>query len=117
MRPLLHLLLYVVLSASAIGQASYSDGANQKFVHHDDAAGFFLIESLQPGMTLYGLSRTYNISIEAIFTANPDLNPSAIPLGYPVNIPINTQAIVYSSPQGNGESIPIYYRVQPKETL
>jgi LysM repeat protein len=68
-------------------------------------------------MTLYGLSKKYNVSIDSILEKNPDLNPEAIPLGYPVNIPIFTKALSFVQPEIEGISIPVCYRVQPKETL
>jgi len=92
-------------------------------------------------MTLYSLSRKYNVGIDTLLAANPDLDPQAIPLGYPVNVPIYAKAISSRNPvqppmtglnslqeevgtdsiqQGNrfrDEGIPLYYRVQPKETL
>lgn len=98
-------------------QSTVLDESTQKFIYHNEPTGFVLIESLDPGMTLYGLSRKYNLSIGYMLDANPDLNPEAIPLGYPVNIPIDIKAITFTLPQMQTESFPVFYRVQPKETL
>ncbi len=92
-------------------------GHNQKFIHQDDANGLILIESLNPGMTLYSLSRKYNVTIDLILATNPDLSPNAIPLGYPVNIPVDKRSISFVQPPENEERIWLSYRVQPKETL
>jgi LysM repeat protein len=68
-------------------------------------------------MTLYSLARKYNVGMDSILAANPDLNPQAIPLGYPVNIPMYAKAITVVAPLQSEDAIPVYYRVQPKETL
>ena len=115
MRNLLPLLLIIGLHLNLQSQGGTTN-ANQKFVHYVEPTGLVLIESIEPGMTLYSLSRKYNVSLDSILEANPDLNPGSIPLGYPVNIPIYPKAI-FHSPTDGIESIPIYYRVQPKETL
>ena len=117
MRAPLLLLLCLCLHFSLQSQGVVPDNASQKFIHHIDPIGLVLIESIEPGMTLYGLSKKYNVSLDSILIANPDLNPGAIPLGYPVNIPIYPKAISLTAPESPVLSIPVYYRVQPKETL
>ncbi len=100
-----------------MGQEEHGEIPNKKFVHYMDHTGLVLIESLEPGMTLYGLSRKYNVSIDSILAANPDLDPTAIPLGYPVNIPVYPSSLSFSSPTTPEVGIGLYYHVQPKETL
>jgi LysM repeat protein len=94
-----------------------ASNGTQKFVHYLEPGGLVLIESIEPGMTLYGLSKKYNVSLDSILEANPDLNPGVIPLGFPVNIPIYAKALSCAEPEGTEPAIPLYYRVQPKETL
>ncbi|HJW30295.1 MAG TPA: LysM peptidoglycan-binding domain-containing protein, partial [Saprospiraceae bacterium] len=91
--------------------------ARQKFIHYAEPNGFVMIEAIEPGMTLYSLSRKYNIGIDSILAVNPDLDPQAIPLGYPVNIPLCSKAITFHEPSEPDAEIPLYYRVQPKETM
>lgn len=98
-------------------QYSPTPGERQKFMHYVENSGFVLIEAIEPGMTMYRLSVKYNIGIDSLLVANPDLNPQAIPLGYPVNIPIDQHAISFVTPENLNEVIPLYYRVQSKETL
>jgi hypothetical protein len=57
------------------------------------------------------------VSIDSILEANPDLNPGAVPHGYPVNVPIYAKAISFTPPPVPADTIPVFYRVQPKETL
>lgn len=89
----------------------------QKFLHFVEPIGLVLIEAIEPGMTLYGQARKYNVSLDSVLQANPDLDPQAIPLGYPLQIPIFPKAISITPPEGTDDAIPVYYRVQPKETL
>lgn len=113
-------LLFVSLLCQTLtlfAQAENTEIPNKKFVHYLEHTGLILIESLDPGMTLYGLSRKYNVSVDSILAANPDLAPNAIPLGYPVNIPIYPNSISFTPPSGTAREMALYYHVQPKETL
>ncbi len=111
------LLLLWLLWEPSTAQTPSPAQAAQRFVHYVEPFGLVLIEAIQPGMTLYGLARQYNVSIDSILWANTDLDPHAIPLGYPVNIPIYAGAVSSTAPDQPDESFPLYYRVQPRETL
>lgn len=111
------LLLCFALASTFQISAQSANEASQKFLHHIDPVGLVIIEKMETGVTLYSLSRKYNVSIDSILAANPDINPGAIPLGYPVNIPVSREAISFTSPTVPEDSIPLFYRVQPKETL
>lgn len=114
----LSLLLFCILSGVTLrAQTLSADEQDQIFVHHIDSVGLVIIEVVEPGMTFYHLKTRYNISIDSLYKANPDLDPSFIPLGYPIQIPVNPAAISFSPPVNGEDSIPIFYRVQPKETL
>lgn len=117
MRTPLVVLLLLSPFIRTFGQAPSPNEAHQKFIHYIDPSGLVIIEKMESGVTLYSLSRKYNISVDSILAANPDLNPGAIPLGYPVNIPIDAHAIIYSAPASDNDTLPVFYRVQPKETL
>lgn len=109
------LLLCITLCCLATGQNTMV-GVTQKFIFRDEHNGFVLIESMQSGMTLYNLSRKYNLTMDQVLAANPDLDPSAIPLGFPINIPIDINSISFKTP-ADDNGIWLSYRVQPKETL
>jgi len=117
MRTPVLLFLFLFHSFSLGSQVPSPNEAFQKFLHHIDPIGLVIIEKVEPGNTLYGLSKKYNVSIDSILKANPDLNPGSIPLGYPVNIPIDPIALVFAPPSGPDDGIPVFYRIQPKETL
>ena len=113
--PIIFLLLLTFVPL--FGQTPVIVGPNQKFIHYTDHNAFVLIETLEPGITLYSLSRKYNLTVEQILASNPDIRPDAIPLGYPVNIPVHSDAISFEPPGNAEERIWLSYRVQPKETL
>lgn len=114
-----YLIFYslIYLSLPLHGQIGNVEIPDKKYVHYIDQTGLVLIESLEPGMTLYSLSRKYNVSVDSILAANPDLAPTAIPLGYPVNIPIYPNSISFTAPESAEPGMGLYYHVQPKETL
>ncbi len=117
MRTVIALYCFLALTIPGRAQGPSPNEAAQKFVHYVEPYGLVIIEKMEPGNTLYSLSRKYNISIDSILAANPDLNPGAIPKGYPVNIPIDATAISFTPPEVTQDSLPLFYRVQPKETL
>ncbi len=112
----LTLLLYLT-AFSLQAQPVSPDEKTQKFVHYIDPIGLVIIEVIEPGMTFYTLKSRYNVSLDTLYTANPDLDPSFIPLGYPIQIPVNPNYISFAPPVSGEDSIPIFYRVQPRETL
>lgn len=107
----------ICLPGGLIAQTLSPGEADQKFVHYLDPTGLVIIERMDHGTTMYSLSRKYNVHIDSILASNPYLDPSAVPLGHAVHIPVNTAAISFAPPQTTDDSIPIFYRVQPKETL
>lgn len=116
MRPIF-LFIILFLTSPMNGQTPLITGENQKFIHYDEHAGLILTESLEPGMTLYRLSRKYNVSVEMILSYNPGLDPNTVPLGYPVNIPVNASKISFEPPPGEENKLWLSYRVQARETL
>jgi LysM repeat protein len=111
------LLSMTLIQGSLLAQTLSINEADQKFIHYIDPVGLVIIEKVDQGTTLYSLSRKYNVSMDLILSSNPDLDPGAVPLGYPVNIPIFSKAISFTPPQAGDDSIPVFYRVEPKETL
>ncbi|MCW3785447.1 LysM peptidoglycan-binding domain-containing protein [Plebeiibacterium sediminum] len=47
----------------------------------------YIYHRVQAGDTFYSISNKYNITKEAVYNANPDLNPDDLALGYLVRIP------------------------------
>lgn len=43
--------------------------------------------TIQPGDTFYGIARRYNISVNALTRANPNINPNALLIGQTICVP------------------------------
>jgi LysM repeat protein len=115
MRIVLPILFLLLVHARLSAQDERN--VRQMPVHHIEPAGLVISEPIERGMSLYGLSERYKVSIDAILAANPDLDPRAVPLGYPLAIPLDAAAITQQEPANDVYAIPLSYRVQPKETL
>lgn len=74
---------------------------NQPFQHppHCESGGFITI---QPGDTLYGLARRYNITVQAIIAVNPGINPNSLPVGELICIPNPTPGQPFPGACPNG---------------
>lgn len=59
-----------------------------------------VFHQVQPGETLYSLSRRYGVTVEAIQAANPQINGTNIPAGYPLLIPV-AEGTVPAAPSNN----------------
>jgi hypothetical protein len=113
-----HLIFFLLFLCQLLtGQSPLMMGHNQKFLHFDETQGLVMVETLEPGITLYSLSRKYNVPLDLILSLNPDLEPNHVPMGHPVNIPVSAKSITFQPPVDTENRIWLCYRVQPKETL
>ena len=73
---------------------------------------------VKPGETLYGLARQYNISVDALSTANPQTK-EGLKEGMVLVIPASVSLSVNASLSGpdSSDAQYLYHKVQPKETL
>ena len=113
--PILSALFILCVTATLSAQSPQEAG--QKFIHYLEPEGLVLIEQITPGLTLYQLAGKYSISVADLLSANPDLRPEAIPVGIPVHIPVRREYISFVPPPYGVDSLPVFYRVEPKETL
>lgn len=111
------LSLLLLLCSSSWLRAQDQESIKQTMVLQMDPFGWVISEPIEKGMTLFSLSKRYQVPIDSILKANPDLDASAVPLGYALIIPIGGHEITQTEPGPGIPSIPLSYRVQPKETL
>lgn len=71
-----------------------------------------LIHPVRAGQTLYGLSRYYQVPVEAIQQENPQLIIEGLGVDKNINIPI-----VFSDLNASGQGSVLYYTVEQGETL
>ncbi|MCH8555724.1 MAG: LysM peptidoglycan-binding domain-containing protein [Schleiferiaceae bacterium] len=82
-------------------------------------SGDYRYHTVEPGETLYGLSRKYNVSIDALLGANPQV-ADGLNVGVVVLIPNNSSvagAIAVTQQPDSSDAQYIYHRVLAKETL
>lgn len=70
--------------------------------------------TVQSKDTFFSIAKQYNVSVEALEKANPDIDPSNLALGKVLVIP--SKIASDSKVNGNPVVKPIYHVVQPKET-
>ena len=76
----------------------------------------FLYHKLQPGETIYFLSKKYSVSENEIVQSNPDIDINKLPLGYEIAIPRKS----FMNQKQNftvQETRPYYHKVVKGETL
>lgn len=89
----------LILEVSAQGEA---------MIHH----------TLEPGQTLYGISKTYGVDIHDLIARNPDQDVSELKIGQDIQIPVRKSRLCYQLRHCSGEqSIPVYYIAQKKDNL
>ncbi len=65
--------------------------------------------------TLYSLSRAFKTDVDDILSFNEGLDASTLSIGDTIYIPLNISQLSVASPSESSK--PLYYKVQPKETL
>jgi len=79
--------------------------------------GDFIYHEIQPGQTLYSISRRYQTDVHDIKEANPDINPDELKPGYILRIPRPKKDIFSDSQQPEDEDLFDFHKVRRKETL
>lgn len=77
---------------------------------HCEIGGFIII---QPGDTLYGIAQRYGITVQAIISANPGIDPNNLPVGQRICIPNPTPGRPFPEPCPNGT----IYIIRPGDTF
>lgn len=79
----------------------------------------YLVHKVKPKQTLYSLAKYYNVTLSDLQFANPKLNTTGLSVGYMLRIPIALPLIKRRKGKKfiKWRSIPVYYKVRPKETL
>jgi LysM repeat protein len=102
------------IQVSMVSSAVPSQPSQYQVTARDESK--FIYHKLQPGETIYYLSKTYSVSENEIIQSNPGIDINKLPLGYEVAIPRKEfmnekQAFV------NQETRPYYHKVTSGETM
>lgn len=74
---------------------------------------------VKPGETLYGLSRQYNVTVDALSNANPEPVAAGLREGMVLRIPASGSLSVNATLPGpdSADAQYFYHKIQPRETL
>ena len=100
------LLFFPVADFSASSAVTFKDTPSRKVMH-----------LVKKGQTLYGISKTYNVSIDDLVAANPS-SVNGIKEGQLIEIPMrNKMANSVSKPSAKSAETPIYHTIQKGESM
>ena len=100
------LLFFPVADFSASSAVTFKDTPSRKVMH-----------LVKKGQTLYGISKTYNVSIDDLVAANPS-SVNGIKEGQLIEIPMrNKMANSVSTPSAKSAETPIYHTIQKGESM
>jgi len=79
----------------------------------------FFTHTMEPGQTLYSLSRFYGLTLEELYFYNPDYEGGKYDIGSQIKIPVPNRSILRYPPDDFDPSqyVPIFYIVQKGETI
>lgn len=102
--------LFISLHICAWSQSSHSE-----LLVSYSGSSFFIETSVEPGLTVYKLSKQYGVSADALLAANPALENGSLRLGEEIFIPILKSQITQQ--KLDDEAFPVYYEVKPQENM
>lgn len=105
-------IIYLIMSCSL---CAWSQSVQNEMIVSCSGSGFFIRTIVEPGLTLYKLSRQYGIAVDAFLEANPSLPGGSLRLGEEIIIPIQKNQI--SQQKISEQAVPVYYEVQPQENM
>ena len=94
--------------AQRSGLQIHIDDRNQPIVHH----------TLEQGQTIYGVSKSYDVDLDALVAQLPGSQVDDLKIGQDIIVPIDKNKICYRhSDCGDILRIPVYYRTKPQDNL
>ncbi|GAA5220463.1 LysM peptidoglycan-binding domain-containing protein [Membranihabitans marinus] len=78
----------------------------------------YIIHTLAAGQTLYGVSKTYQISVDDLMKQNEELEPENLKIGQDIFVPIFKKDICYLSEKCQGQNmVALKYKILPQDNL
>jgi LysM repeat protein len=106
---------YIGLQAGQALKIPYVPEDEVKEVLPEDSPGDFVFHTVEPGQTLFFLSRTYNVGIDDILEMNPGVDPNDLQINQVVRIPAERVNVVREGfPSGDDDYI--HHKVEKGET-
>lgn len=102
------------IKVSMVDTAPISQQPSLPAVFKDESK--YIYHVLQPGETLYRLSKTYNVTEDELIKSNPDIDISKLPVGYEIAIPKTGRPAVNHMASGQDPDA-YYHKVTRGETM
>ncbi len=116
-------ILLITLITGAYSQQSSNpliDQGSEVLIDRLPENDFFYTHVFQKGQTVYSLARTFKTSVREIYALNNLSANSPIDIGQTVKVPFSISSLyteASSTASTSNKYVPVYYVVQPKETL
>lgn len=116
-------ILLITIITGAYSQQSSNpliDQGSEVLIDRLPENDFFYTHVFQKGQTVYSLARTFKTSVREIYALNNLSANSSIDIGQTVKVPFNVASLyteTSSTYNASNKFVPVYYIVQPKETL
>ena len=116
------ILLITIITGAYSQQSSKPliDQGSEVLIDRLPENDFFYTHVFQKGQTVYSLARTFKTSVREIYALNNLSANTSIDIGQTVKVPFNVSSLYTESSSTYNSSnkfVPVYYVVQPKETL
>jgi LysM repeat protein len=87
------------------------------FVDFLPKAGMSFVHKVEPGSTLYSISKKYRVELDDIFRINKSLKNKPLEYGLTIYVPVSEGILVNKKAPANKNYEKVYYKVKEKETI
>jgi LysM repeat protein len=87
------------------------------FLSYTEGKGLTFEYRVEPGNTVYSISKIFNVEISEIYSFNWGLNKKPLSNGSIILVPLNKELLVKESFKRTGNKPQVFYKVGQKETL
>jgi LysM repeat protein len=94
---------------------AWSQSTQTELIVSYSGTNFFIETTVEPGLTVYKLSKQYGISVDSFWAANPTMENGSLRLGQEISIPISKSQI--SQQKLDDKAFPVYYEVKSQENM
>lgn len=100
-------------------QVTYLNSSDSLFVDRNEGGSFLMLYTIERGQTLFSLAKTFGVKLDDLYRFNPHLLGKVVGVGAQVNVPIRPSTVLTERKNlfQDAAYVPVFYRVQTKETL
>lgn len=93
------------------------DSKDSLFVDFLPKVGMSFVHKVEPGSTLYSISKKYKVELDEIYKINKNLKNKPLEYGSSIYVPVNEGVLINKKILGNKNYKKVYYKVKEKETI